>query len=667
MRVRASTRLIEIICVSALAGGCLDRELTPLNPCLVSTVSRKVTVSSIDSVDLLFVVDDSASMTSKQNSLKAQFPRMIQVLSTGMRRANDPFPFPPVADMHLAVVSSDMGVVGQTGIEGCDPNGGKDGRLQHTSSGDPGCQATYPDFLQYNAGTNDPMQIGVDFGCIASLGAMGCTYESQLEAALKALSPMVALDPAGNVLAATTFLAQPGGRTTGRGDTPPPEGSLGFLRLDPLEPSVLGIVLLTDEDDQSSMNTAYLSTTDPSADQSAQVRPAMNAQNLYPVQRYIDGFKALRPSAQELVVFAAIAGVPTDLVDENARANVDFTSQAQRDAYYDGIASDPRMQPRVQTAFGMSQFAPACSRRNAQRQQESATPARRILDVVRGFGENGTLQSICADDYGPGMDAIIDIIAAQLGAVCLPRPLIRRSDGMVPCNVVWELPLEGTQVPGAPTRCDALPYLTPVEQGRPGFNAAGGVNCQVAQLPVMPGDRLTPGAGWYYDTFSPGVMGSCPRNRQQRVTFTEAATPPSGVTIKLECLNEVQSAPQQRLDVVTSTPQPEIGTACSATATPPPAMTNQGSSGRGGSRRSTGSTSRSGNTPRTTPRGPCSVQLLEGGVDDSMFCHPELNICVQGCMSSDECPAAWVCDRRAETTAMTGGRGLCENPTCGGD
>ena len=174
--VNACIRSTALLLATTLSSGCLDRDLTPLNPCLVSTVSRKVTVQSIDRVDLLFMVDDSASMTSKQNSLKAQFPRMIQVLSTGMRRANDPNPFPPVRDMHLAVVSSDLGVVGQAGIEGCDPNGGKDGRLQHTSSGDPGCAATYPDFLSYDASRDNPMQIGVDFGCIASLGAMGCTF-----------------------------------------------------------------------------------------------------------------------------------------------------------------------------------------------------------------------------------------------------------------------------------------------------------------------------------------------------------------------------------------------------------------------------------------------------------------------------------------------------------
>jgi hypothetical protein len=510
------------------------------------------------------------------------------------------------------------------------------------------------------------MQIGVDFGCIASLGAMGCTYENQLEAPLKALWPRVALDANGNVLMPNpfTFLAPPGGVTTGRGDIAPPEGSLGFLRTDPNNPSVLGIILLTDEDDQSSQRTEYLSPNDPSANQSTQVRPAMNAQNLYPVQRYIDGFKGLRPTQPELVVFAAIAGVPLDLVDERARANVDFSNETQRNAYYDRIAGDRRMQPQVQNQFGMAQFAPACQRTNQQRQAETATPARRILEVVRGFGENGTLQSICADDYGPGMDAIIDIIAKQLGAVCLPRPLIRRGDGTVPCDVVWELPRPGTEVPGTPTQCEAMPFLKRVDAAGKPFNDKGGVNCKVQQLPVMSNNQLTPGDGWYYDTFSPGVMSACPRNRQQRVTFTDSAMPPNGVTIKLECLNEVQSAPLLHKDVVTSSPQPTIGSACADGATPPAMTTPPPSTTTG-----RGSRTRTTTNPSTTStsRNPCAVQLRNGMSDSSMFCHPDLNVCVQGCQTSDDCPAAWVCDKREETMAATNGRAMCTNPTCGVD
>ena len=82
---------------------CLDRELVPVNPCLVSGVSRKVQVKNVDKVDLLMMVDNSNSMADKQQYLKEQFPNLINVLTTGYRYPNDPSPFPPVKDMHVGI------------------------------------------------------------------------------------------------------------------------------------------------------------------------------------------------------------------------------------------------------------------------------------------------------------------------------------------------------------------------------------------------------------------------------------------------------------------------------------------------------------------------------------------------------------------------------------
>jgi hypothetical protein len=237
------------------------------------------------------------------------------------------------------------------------------------------------------------------------------------------------------------------------------------------------------------------------------------------------------------------------------------------------------------------------------------------------------------------MDAIIEIIARQLGAVCLPRPLVRNADGEVACGVVWELPPPSKAVPGTPTQCGQLPFLKPVGGGRPGFNAAGGMNCEVAQLPVTNNNTVAKGDGWFYDTFTSSVMTACPLNRRQRVTFTETAKPPNGVIVDLECLNEVQSLPATRTDLNTSAYQPEIGAACASVTT------------------------KSGKVLKRDAA--CQLQLDNGSTDSSMFCHPQLNVCVQGCKSSADCPPAWECDDRPETVATSNGKAYCANPTCG--
>jgi hypothetical protein len=78
-------------------------------------------------------------------------------------------------------------------------------------------------------------------------------------------------------------------------------------------------------------------------------------------------------------------------------------------------------------------------------------PGLRELQVLKDFGKNGVVASICArnldagdsgtspaQDYGyrPAVDAIIDRLKTQLAQKCLPRQLTVDSKGNVPCNVV---------------------------------------------------------------------------------------------------------------------------------------------------------------------------------------------------------------------------------------
>jgi hypothetical protein len=239
------------------------------------------------------------------------------------------------------------------------------------------------------------------------------------------------------------------------------------------------------------------------------------------------------------------------------------------------------------------------------------------------------------------MSAIINIIAKQLGEVCLPRPLVRQASGLVPCNVVWELP--ATAPPGAPTptRCDQQPtFLGPVDEGRATTNASGGVNCKVAQIPVMDLQATTApmGEGWFYDNFTDDLKKTCKADQLQRVAFTSNAKPPTGVTVKLECLSETQKLANTRLDLAKAVAQPEIGTNCG------------------------------GEVGTTKPKGDdaCVVTLDNNTEDRTMFCHPDFNTCVRSCTSDATCPPAWVCDQRPETLAATKGKGaFCVNPTCG--
>ena len=110
-----------------------------------------------------------------------------------------------------------------------------------------------------------------------------------------------------------------------------------------------------------------------------------------PVARFIDGLRALRPRRPDLFVLGVIAGVPPDLVSDPDRID------------YDEILADPRMQEEVDTSSTMTRLRPSCNVPG----RGLAFPPRRLVQVARAFGAQGSLQSICLDDYGPALDTII--------------------------------------------------------------------------------------------------------------------------------------------------------------------------------------------------------------------------------------------------------------------
>jgi hypothetical protein len=380
--------------------------------------------AGVDKVDLLFMVDNSGSMREEQAALREQFPRLIRTLTTGDRDGDGRPDFAPARDLHLGVVSSDMGLVGVPKPEDLRCSvAGDDGRLLHNplDSVVQGCQGDYPTFLTYQTPDSDPAMVASQFGCIASLGTSGCGFEQQLEAALKALWP--SRDSQGRPNMAPEggpFLAETDAGASGQGD----RENDGFLRNDvEAGTSLIAIVLVTDEEDCSSEDThhfipaGYLAEDDPLRSlpyfESPNLRCFENKQNLWPIERYVEGFKALRPGQEERVMFAAIAGLPPELVGASQLAAVDFSDARQRERFYDGILDSAAMTESIDEASlmqpGNGNLRPSC-----QTARGRAYPPRRIVEVARQFGENAVVQSICNDDLAQAIDAITSMIAGQL-------------------------------------------------------------------------------------------------------------------------------------------------------------------------------------------------------------------------------------------------------------
>jgi hypothetical protein len=505
----------------------------------------------LDKVDLLFVIDNSNSMAGEQAQLRAQFPRLMEALTTGLRSPDDTRPFTPVRDLHVGVVSTDMGIPGVELPPSCHADGGDDGKLQNTPRGGAECEASYPPFLSYQAGSSDPEKLAQDFACVAALGTGGCGFEQQLEAGLKALTPHTVIDengqPSGPSL--VRFVATEETRTWGRGDLPLAQGgNLGFIRNDPNDPSLLAIVLLTDEEDCSVEDTQHLRPNnqlpegDPLRAEDINLRCHNHPEKLFDIrERYLKGFLALRPGREDLVVFSAIAGVPTDLVNAHVMANTDFTDESSREAFYDNILNDSRMvaepDPSTNLGSGQGNIKPSCLRAvQGEVTPSTAYPPRRIVELARAFGPAGMVQSICQDDFGPAIDMLVHSMAKPLTEMCMPQRLIRDDSDQVRCRLFWELPSsDQAQMldPETPTSCTQLQTLL-AEDAPTQVGPSGGERCAIQQLAVRDGMVEEGDEGWYYDDFTPDLDAMCAKGLQ-RIAFSAGARPPRGVSVKLEC------------------------------------------------------------------------------------------------------------------------------------
>lgn len=189
-----------------------------------ATLTTNFTQKINNEIDILFMIDNSSSMTAMQQKLLQQLPKFMQVLEqlpTGL------------PSLHVGVVSSDMGALSdaQSSI-GCAPPG-NDGKFWSSPEGtclsttiNPG--DTFISDVDGVANFTDP--IDTVFQCISLLGSTGCGFEHQLASIDHALgADNLQPDASGNLV-----------------PTPPSENA-GFLRPE----AYLGIVLLTNEDDCS--------------------------------------------------------------------------------------------------------------------------------------------------------------------------------------------------------------------------------------------------------------------------------------------------------------------------------------------------------------------------------------------------------------------------------
>jgi hypothetical protein len=386
------------------AAGCLSPPVEAPRTVVTQETDVRVEQNIKNKVDILFMVDNSPSMTPKQNELKRRFPELIKKLDDFAAKGNP-------AWYHIGVVTSDLGSGPYTLGSGgqCHP-GGNGGKLQPIgAAADPTCgrlgnNLNFIDYNQLNNTNNLPsgQNLPTTFGCCASVGATGCGFEHQLESVYRALHD------------------------------PIPENQ-GFLRQD----AILAVIFVTDEDDCSAPPDTNL--FDPNLTGMYGLNHS-NRCTLFGI--WCDG-KFPLPDADSggpfMMCRSATPQEGSKLIDIQKYINF-FTNPAAQG----GVKIDPHdvilatisapqtpVGEHVATPCSDAQ-APSCSVLTHScvspiDPQFFGDPAVRLATVVNSAKLHQET-SICDTDYTSAIQGIGDLIVSQIGKGCLNSPVANPTD-----------------------------------------------------------------------------------------------------------------------------------------------------------------------------------------------------------------------------------------------
>jgi hypothetical protein len=303
-------------------------------------------------------------------------------------------------DLHIGVVSSDMGAGAYDAIEipAC-RRGGDGGRLQFMPRGT--CTGPTDAFISLRTDpvsgqlvTNYGTQALPDvFSCIARLGDMGCGFEQQLSSVRHALDP--ALAPAANA---------------------------GFLRDD----AFLAVILVTNEDDCSIPADSRL--FDPT---SRLVSDPLGPLSSFRCNEYGHvcriGGKMQAPPRTETGPLEACESAEDGKLDKVGDF-VTFLKDLKRDParIFLAAVTGPATPYAVTTIDPIIMDDPSpwpvIGHSCVAADNSYADPSVRIAQAVKAFGSHGLLSSICDDTMGPVLHEISARFSRPLASSCVPTP-----------------------------------------------------------------------------------------------------------------------------------------------------------------------------------------------------------------------------------------------------
>ncbi|HVZ71670.1 MAG TPA: hypothetical protein VHJ20_04785 [Polyangia bacterium] len=402
--------------------------------------AQKVDSSPAPKIDLLFMVDNSSSMLPLQAKLVASFSSMMTVLQ-GLPGG--------VPDLHIGVVSSDLGAGNSIDVPGCNSGGGDRAVLQSAPRDPTTCArigTLNGRFLSVSTDSTGAMvhnwsgdgSLADAFTCIGRLGDSGCGIEQQLASAELALDPVIA----------------------------PPENA-GFVRSD----AYLGVVLITNEDDCSApYNSPVFQATSKYVSDPLGPLTSFRCNRVGHECRIGDGPWEAPIAAGTYTECRSNENGPLDKVGDFVTFLRGLKGDPAR--VFLGVIAGPPTPYVVTDDYTPTNDDPAgkwpqVSHSCTQSDGTYADPSVRLWQTVEGVGERAMFESICNDSMGPALTNLTRRLVAPLQPPCVVVP-----DPGPGCTVVdrWQ-DADGTK------HATRLPACSDAGATKPCFSLANDATC----------------------------------------------------------------------------------------------------------------------------------------------------------------------------------------------
>jgi len=386
-------------------------------------------------VDILFLIDDSSEMIPAQSKLRAALPSFVSALQ-GLPGG--------LPGLHVAVISTDMGA-GDGSISTCTATSpssysGKNGLFQYGGGIIPPASTRCATHLQ--AGAKYVSNVGGVanytgaledvLGCLTALGDLGCGFESPFAAITRAL---------------------------GVDGLAPPADNAEFLRRD----AALAIILLTNEDDCSTLPQIPLYDTTANTNIASQLGPLTNFRCNEFGHMCTRGVMPQAHPDRRAPGNNVAATVSYDSCDSN---DIEGYELSARDTAYrlKMLKDDPsrivvasiqgpalpyvvhwKMPPvAADTSCGAAscpwpEITHACTGADGS----WGDPGVRTQVMTTQFGSNGLVSPICADSYAPALQQAATAIGQLFVPPCLRSTIVDdpSKPGLQPnCTVTGHVP-----------------------------------------------------------------------------------------------------------------------------------------------------------------------------------------------------------------------------------